>query len=153
MFSNYRAVAAIGCCLLGVVPFVAVAADQADEAMAERCISLNGISSTDVVDDYNILFYMHGGKIYRNELRQRCIGLKNERAFMYRTSLSQLCDVDIVTVLYDHGFGFTPGASCSLGRFYPITKEDAKALKEALPPEAEKKEAAGARPEEMKKPQ
>jgi len=39
---------------------------------------------------------------------------------MYRTSLSQLCDLDLITVLESGGFGLMPLSSCGLGRFYPI---------------------------------
>jgi hypothetical protein len=96
---------------------------------AEHCVSLGRIDRTDIVDDSNILFYMKGGDIYLNRLPHRCPGLRWEKAFMYRTSLSQLCNVDIITVLDNLGFGFSPGVSCGLGPFYPISEETAKALK------------------------
>ena len=96
---------------------------------AEHCISLRRIDRTDVVDDSNILFYMKGGDVYLNRLPHRCPGLRWEKAFMYRTSMSQLCNVDIITVLDNMGFGFSPGVSCGLGPFYPISEETAKALK------------------------
>lgn len=96
---------------------------------AEHCISLSRIDRTDVVDDNNILFYMKGGDIYLNRLPHRCPGLRWEKAFMYRTSMSQLCNVDIITVLDNMGFGYSPGVSCGLGPFYPISEETAKALK------------------------
>jgi hypothetical protein len=48
---------------------------------------------------------------------------------MCRTSLSQLCDVDIIIVLIDIGFGFSPGVSCGLGTFFPISEETARQLK------------------------
>jgi hypothetical protein len=51
---------------------------------------------------------------------------------MYRTSIGQLCDLDIVTVLDNRGFGFTTGVSCGLGLFYPLTEEEAENLKEEL---------------------
>jgi hypothetical protein len=47
---------------------------------------------------------------------------------MYRTSLSQLCNVDIITVLQNVGFGFLPGASCGLGMFRPVEALSAEAL-------------------------
>jgi len=95
---------------------------------AEQCISLIRIDRTEVVDDRNILFYMKGGDIYRNELPHRCPGLKFEESFMYRTSLNQLCNVDIITVLDNIGFGFSPGASCGLGMFHPVEPITAEEL-------------------------
>ncbi len=96
----------------------------------EQCVSLARIDRTEVIDDQNILFHMRGGDIYRNHLPHRCPSLGFHESFMYRTSLNQLCNVDIITVLTDIGFGFSPGASCGLGLFYPVTEDDVKMLKE-----------------------
>ncbi len=101
------------------------------ETDAEHCVSLNLIDRTDVIDDRNILFYMRGDRVYRNILPHRCPGLAFEEKFMYRTSLGQLCDVDIITVLDDIGFGLRMGASCGLGMFYPITEQEAEDLKQS----------------------
>ena len=96
----------------------------------EQCVSLSRIDHTYVLDDRNILFYMHGGKIYRNHLPYNCSGLKISNTFMYRTSLNQLCNVDIITVLDSLGFGYSPRNSCGLGLFYPVSKDDVAKLKE-----------------------
>jgi hypothetical protein len=86
---------------------------------AENCIQLRSIRNTRVRDDRTIDFYMNGGKVYRNSLPYACPGLGFEERLAYATSLSQLCSVDIITVLR------TPpvpqGASCGLGKFQPIT--------------------------------
>jgi hypothetical protein len=71
---------------------------------------------------------MRGGDIYRNELPNRCPTLDFEERFMYRVTLNRLCDLDVVTVLDDFGFGFVPGPTCGLGKFSPISEEEAKAL-------------------------
>ncbi len=52
-------------------------------------------------------------------LPDACPGLGFERAFGYRTSLSQLCKQDIITVLQT-GAGPMAGASCGLAEFQPI---------------------------------
>jgi len=96
----------------------------------EQCVSLSRIDHTEVVDNQNILFHMRGGKIYRNHLPYTCSGLKISNTFMYRTSLNQLCNVDIITVLDNIGFGYSPRNSCGLGHFYPVTKDDVRKLKE-----------------------
>ena len=96
----------------------------------EQCVRLSNIDHTVVVDDQDILFYMHGDKIYRNRLPYTCAGLRINDSFMYRTSLSQLCNVDIITVLDNMGFGFSPRNSCGLGLFYPVSKDDVAKLKE-----------------------
>jgi len=94
----------------------------------QKCISLTRIDHTRVVDERTILFYMLGDDIYLNRLPHRCIGLRKGKTFMYKTSLNQLCNVDIITVLDDIGFGFSRGASCGLGSFQPIGEEAAKML-------------------------
>ena len=94
----------------------------------EQCVRLSSIDSTRVVDDQNILFYMKNGDVYRNELPRRCPGLAVEDTFMYRTSLNQLCNVDIITVLRSMGFGFQPGISCGLGMFERIDELTAEEL-------------------------
>ena len=41
----------------------------------ESCVQLTRIRHTDVIDDRNVIFYMHGGKIFHNRLPNRCPGL------------------------------------------------------------------------------
>lgn len=88
---------------------------------AVDCVFIRSIRSTDVRDDRTIDFIMNGGQVYRNTLPYSCPTLGFERKFMYKTSQSELCSIDIVTVLRD-----TPqlqqGASCGLGKFQPMAK-------------------------------
>ena len=118
--------------------FAKEGSDEKLEDRSKRCVSLARIKRTDVVDDQNILFYMNGRKVYLNKLPHKCHGLARADAFMYRTSMSQLCDLDIITVLDNIGFGFMRGPSCGLGTFYPIDKERAKELKGQKAPGSER---------------
>lgn len=86
------------------------------------CVQIRSIRSTNVRDDRTIDFIMNGNKVYRNSLPNSCPSLGFERRFLYRTSLSQLCSVDIITVLYNAGTNLQPGASCGLGQFQPMEK-------------------------------
>lgn len=83
------------------------------------CVQINRIRETRVLDDSTILFVMTDGSTFRNELPNRCPGLGFERAFSYSTSISQLCNVDIITVV-NQGGGPRRGASCGLGPFTPV---------------------------------
>ncbi|MGE4307196.1 MAG: hypothetical protein AB7E24_24565 [Novosphingobium sp.] len=85
------------------------------------CLQLRSIQSTSVRDDQTIDFVTNGRKIYRNVLPNSCPSLGFERRFSYKTSLSQLCSVDMITVLYS-GPGLQSGASCGLGKFQPMEK-------------------------------
>jgi hypothetical protein len=101
-------------------------ADVMDErALAEArpvgapvsCVEISRIRHTRVRDDETIDFYMRGGEVYRNRLPSSCPGLNFEDSFSYRTSLGQLCSVDLITVNRPSG---PSGPSCGLGRFQRI---------------------------------
>lgn len=83
----------------------------------KRCISLNRISNTQVLDDKTILFKMRGRKHYVNRMKHACPSLKREERFMYKTSIGQLCSIDIITVLDSFGRQW---ASCGLEKFEEI---------------------------------
>jgi hypothetical protein len=124
------------CGLVGLGVFIApiTAQDGRDVGATPEeprsCIPLNVIDRTSVIDDNTILFYGRGGDVYRNDLPRSCPELRNEQRFMYRTSLAQLCSNDTITVLQDVGFGFMPGPTCGLGKFAPITKDEANDLEQ-----------------------
>jgi hypothetical protein len=89
---------------------------------AVNCISINQIRSTKILANNVIDFKMAGGKVYRNILPSSCPGLMFEDSFSYRTSLSRLCNVDIIRVLNKSGERLEEGAGCGLGKFQPVEK-------------------------------
>ncbi len=93
---------------------------------AVSCIPITSIQESRVRDDWTIDFRVSGTKWYRNTLPNRCNGLGFERAFSYQTSLSQLCNVDIITV-FANGTAGGPRGSCGLGMFQPVTLAKAPA--------------------------
>lgn len=90
------------------------------------CIMPSQLRSTRVIDDQTIDFEMNNGTVYRNRLSHRCPGLKMEERFAYKISTSQLCSVDIITVLQSFGGGLSQGASCGLGTFQKMEKPGQK---------------------------
>jgi hypothetical protein len=86
------------------------------------CITPYMLRSTHVRDDQTIDFEMNNGTIYRNKLPYSCPGLGFEERFAYKLSTSQLCSVDIITVLQSLGGGLSQGASCGLGEFQKMEK-------------------------------
>jgi len=120
------------------VPGIALAQDDdeiypPDESVvAERCVSLARLRSTEVLNDRNILFHMRGKKIYRNVLPRRCPTLQSNRSFSYRATINRLCDNDLITVLMDGGLSQMPGATCPLGKFYPVTEAEVEALRNEI---------------------
>jgi hypothetical protein len=118
------------------------AQDEVDEdapsmdSGGERCLNTRRISRTKVVDDRTIIFYMRGRETYVNILPRACNGLRRENRFSYQAQSSRLCDIDGIVVLYQAGATMRAGASCKLGLFHEITREDAQAIIEgpAAPP-------------------
>lgn len=86
------------------------------------CLRLHEIRDTNVIDNRTIDFRVNNKKVYRNTLPHSCPGLASEDRFSYRTSLNQLCSVDIIRVLHNYGGGLQEGAGCGLGKFQPMTK-------------------------------
>lgn len=88
----------------------------------KSCIPRSHIRSTSVIDGQTIDFIMNNGDIYRNNLPSKCSGLAFEKAFSYRTSINQLCSVDIIRVLNQTAGRIETGAACGLGKFQKIEK-------------------------------
>jgi hypothetical protein len=120
----------IAALLLGATGSAAIARDRntppeaTPVGKAVDCVQLRNIRGTRVYGDSTIDFDMGGGKVFRNTLPNSCPSLGFEERFSYRTSLSQLCSVDIITVLQSPGI--TPGSSCGLGKFQPVKLTSAK---------------------------
>jgi hypothetical protein len=85
------------------------------------CVPSYQIRETRVHGDSTIDFVMNGGKVYRNTLPNSCPSLGFEERFLYKTSISQLCSVDVITVLQSPGL--SRGATCGLGMFQPVELE------------------------------
>jgi hypothetical protein len=92
--------------------------DATPDGKPISCVQTTNIRSTSVHGDSVIDFHMNGGKVYRNTLPMSCPSLGFEERFLYKTSTSQLCSVDIITVLQSPGL--SQGASCGLGQFQPV---------------------------------
>ena len=114
--------------LLCLQPVIAANNNGAEEA--KKCLSLVRIDNIDVIDNQNIVFHTTGEQDYLNTLPYACSGLYQDKAIMYKTSLSELCDLDVITVLDSIGMGYQSGATCGLGKFKPVSKNEIKMLKE-----------------------
>jgi hypothetical protein len=92
-------------------PALAFAAEPRNPG--DVCLDAGHIDHTVVVDDRTILFYMRGGKVWQNTLREACPSLKFERAFSEEIRGDVVCsNRQIIRVLHT-------GAACSLGAFTP----------------------------------
>lgn len=99
----------------------------------ERCLNVQSIRRTEIIDDSTIAFHLRSRKIYVNQLPQTCPGLKRNDRFMYRVHTTQLCNSDTITVLEPAigGIGVgTPGFTCRLGDYFESTEAYVALLKE-----------------------
>ena len=135
-------------CALSLAPVASSLAQDDIEDGGERCIDTRRIANTYVADAENIIFYMRGGQIYRNTLPRKCNALVREKSFSYKTSMSRLCSIDTITVIYNYGSGISSGPSCGLGSFHPINKEEAQALREGPDADIEPEPIKPADPEQ-----
>jgi hypothetical protein len=129
---------AAACAVLLALPWVAgtVRADDAhadanaDASKTVSCLALMRIRSSEILDRSHMVFTMNDGSMYLNTLPYPCPGLRRGTPYMHRTSLGEICDLDIITVLNQVGGGFMPGASCGLGKFEAVQQADVDALKQ-----------------------
>lgn len=91
---------------------------QADDAPASKqvCLRTIDILNTTTPDDKTIIFHMNNGKVWRNDLRGSCNGLKFNGFAYAVTPPDQICgNLQIIHVLRTH-------AVCSLGAFTEVPK-------------------------------
>jgi len=99
---------------------IAKALDGRVAGKGTNCINQQQIRSTQIVDRTAILYSMNNGTVYLNRPRSGGAFLRDDVALVTRSSTSQLCNVDIVS-LYDTGSRSQRG-SVGLGDFIPYDK-------------------------------
>lgn len=79
------------------------------------CIAADKIRKTEIVSD-KIIMFQAGAQWYRNDLYQRCIGLKSDAALINAAPAGKLCAGNSFrfNTAADKG-----GGSCAYGRFTP----------------------------------
>ena len=99
------------------------ARDTAPDAATPRivCLDATHIDHTAAPNDHTILFYMRGGKIWRNTLKEDCPGLHAEQAFSRVIRGGEICSNQQMIQVINRE---TP---CALGTFTPYTQEHSAA--------------------------
>jgi len=120
MINNTKRLILTLCPLLLAAP-VATIAEEYLNPNTRKCIPTRTLTTTSVIDDRNVLFYMIGKKVYRNILPKQCTGLLGN-SFDYGNLAGSLCKFDTIRVI-DGGRG-TYGKVCRLGDFHEVTAED-----------------------------
>jgi hypothetical protein len=107
---------------------MAAAQDGEDSDEPVRCVSMNSIRSTKVLDDQRVLFVQSKDKVFLNRLDRECLGLFRNGTFTYKVQSgarhARLCDTDSITVLETTGRGL----NCGLGLFEPLSQAEVDTL-------------------------
>ena len=103
-----------------------------DDAKAQRCLRLGVYDEVEVIDEERLIFRGIGGKVWLNQLRQRCIGMRPNDTVLLELRDGRVCNLDTVSTVDKFLFWGRKSASCSLGNFEPISEEQAKLLEELL---------------------
>jgi hypothetical protein len=104
-----------------------------DYVESERCLSTYAYRSVEVLDDRNVLFKGPGDRAWINQLRHRCIGLRRNDALQFELRDNRLCELDSfesVDTLFR--VWSRTSATCTLGKFQPVTPEQVEALRAAV---------------------
>lgn len=108
--------------------------DPAEFGETKRCLSENEYRNFRALGDRRILFEGRRGKQWINTLRTRCSDLRHGDVLVVRQfSSMRMCDADRFEVAewfdwpwyrrwpWRWGGSWTTGATCSLGKFQPVT--------------------------------
>jgi hypothetical protein len=100
--------------------------EESDEPL--RCLSMNSIRSTVVLDDNRVLFVQARDRVFLNRLDRECLGLSRSGTFAYKVQSgarhARLCSTDSITVVESTGRGL----NCGLGLFEPLSQEEAESV-------------------------
>jgi len=104
--------------LIGFLSLEFVAMARADRSLPRKeiCLATHNITSSQPSqDEKSILFVMHNGDRWRNDLRGRCNGISFEPFSWVLTGNDDICeDGQTLTVL--------GGGICTLGKFTKLSK-------------------------------
>ena len=87
---------------------------RADETGGKgKCLWVNRIDHTQVLNDHQILFYEVGGKIWQSNLPVPCRTMTAQDGFIWRSGIPEICgNVEQIQVIRTH-------EACLLGAFEP----------------------------------
>ncbi len=96
------------------------------------CINRNQIRGTNFPDNQTINFEMNNRRMFVNRLPNACPGLAANRTIKINSRTTQVCSANTITIL--NAPGGQRGATCGLGRFQPVRREDMAPASTATPP-------------------
>lgn len=105
---------------------------SAGAGSGKRCLSTSQYDSVQILNEQMLLFKGTGNRVWANELRNRCPGMRKDDVLIFDLRGSQVCSLDWVTATRPGFLGWPhAGPKCSLGEFIEF---DADVLKSVGPP-------------------
>ena len=118
---------------LTVEEILAQAPKPEDYSDPVTCLNRFAYQDVDVINKELLLFYGRRDKVWLNRLRNPCIGLRREDTLAFDMRDNRLCDLDTFSGVDTFGGPLErTSARCSLGKFEPVSLEQAQLLKEGL---------------------
>ena len=118
---------------LTVEEILASAPKPEDYSDPVTCLNRYAYEEVDVINQELLLFYGRRGKVWLNRLRNACIGLRRRDTLAFDMRDNRLCDLDTFSSVDAFGGPLErTSARCSLGKFEPVSPEQAQLLKEGL---------------------
>lgn len=106
---------------------------ESDYGKEERCLQLSDYQKIRVLDKRHLLFEGRGDKVWLNKLRIDCPGLRRNAVLQLDVRNTRVCNLDSVTSIEVRRFYVDKlSATCSLGPFVQIPREQAEFLKKEV---------------------
>ena len=120
---------------LTVEEILASAPQPEDYSDPVTCLRRDTYQEVDVINRELLVFHGRRGKAWLNRLRNTCIGLRPDDTLAFDMRDGRLCDLDSFSSIDSFGGPMErTSARCSLGKFEPISPEQAELLREGLAP-------------------
>ena len=97
-----------------------------------RCLPDTAYTDVEVINPELLLFHGLGDRMWLNRTRQACLGSRIDPVLAFDVRHGRLCDLDSVAVADNLGGYWSTGAACSLGKFAPVSPEQAELVRVEL---------------------
>lgn len=102
------------------------------DSRSVSCLPGTAYTEVEVINPELLLFHGRGDRMWLNRTRQACLGSRIDPVLAFDKRNTRLCDLDSVAVAHNLGGYWSTGVPCSLGKFDPISPEQADLVRAEL---------------------
>jgi len=107
--------------------------ENEDYSESESCLATFQYDRVEVLDQQRVLFVGRGGRVWLNELRRACPGLRRRHALQFDIRGSRICSLDSFRAIETRLGGIDEVSGvCVLGEFQQISEAQAEAIRAAI---------------------